>query len=110
MIEEVHDLQQALSSTHPIDYSQLEELLFNPLDTEEGDGVLADIDPDENYYNSPAMQAPKTQYYQIDALNTKTSTNSDSNYFSTFHTNIRSTKKNYDNLNQQLSLIDHKLY
>jgi hypothetical protein len=105
---DTNDLLQALSSNLTIDFSQLQELLINPLDPEEGEGVLADIDPDENYYNSPNMQAPKTQYYQVDALNNKTKTYNDNSYFSIFHTNIHSTKQNYDNLNQLLSLITHK--
>jgi hypothetical protein len=108
VIEDPHDLQQILSPTTTIDYSQLQELLLNPLDSEDGDGVLADIDPDENYYNSPSMQTPKTQYLLVDALNTKIDASRDYSYFSTFHTNIRSTPKNYDNFNHLLSLITHK--
>jgi hypothetical protein len=44
---------ELLSPAQAISYSPLDELLFNPFDIDEEEGVLDDIDPDENFYNSP---------------------------------------------------------
>ena len=92
-VEEPREFSQVLAPDQIIDFSHLEDLLLNPFKLSEEIGVLDDIDPDANFYNSE-RQNTQTQYLTIDSLNDQTSRLTGNKLFLTFHTNIRSTKKN----------------
>ena len=95
-IEDHLEFTDILASAVGINYSLLDELIINPFDINGEEGVLDDIDPDGNFFNSPSLQPPKTQYLTSDALNNITRDPHKLHHFSTLHTNIRSTKKNFD--------------
>ena len=97
-IESCNEFSDLLSPNQGINFDQLEELILNPFDCNDEEDILDDIDPDGNFYNSPTYQTPKTNYLSPDAFNDKIHNNKDLNYFSTFHTNIRSSKKNVNSL------------
>ena len=89
-----------------VDLPNLDILIFNPYDTNyDGGGVLADLDPDFNFYNAQ-QPTPKSDYINIKDLNKKAAKLPNS--FSIMHLNIRSLSKNFKDLKSSLSLINHK--
>ena len=64
-----------LSLTSPyllLDHPNLDELIFNPYDlNDEEGGVLEDIDPDSNFYNTHHQNAPNSPYLHISDINKK---------------------------------------
>ena len=84
----------SLTSSNPIlDLPNFDNLIFNPYDfNEEEGGILTDIDPDANFYNT-RHPTPMSQYLHIPDLNRKTQKLSKS--FSILHLNIRSIAKNF---------------
>ena len=88
-VEEPIEFTQILAPDLIID---LEDLLLNPFKLSEETGVLDDIDPDANFYNSERHNI-QSQYLTIDSLNDKTSRLTDNKLFSSFHTNIKYQKK-----------------
>ena len=75
------------------------------MNDEEG-GVLEDIDPDSNFYNTHHQNTPNSPYLHIADVNSKIPKTTNS--FSIFHLNIRSLSKNFKELKNVLSLLDHK--
>lgn len=90
-----------------MDFSLMDELIINPFDIHEDEGIMDDIDPDCNYYNNTLLSPPKTQYYTPDCLN-KVSKPSKLTHFSMLHVNIRSTKKNFAEFNLLLTQLTHQ--
>jgi hypothetical protein len=107
-IEDIQEFTELLAPPIGINYSLLDELIINPYEMVGEEGFLDDIDPDGNFYNNPTLQPPKTQYLTTDAFNKITKDPHKPHHFSTLHTNIRSTKKNFDDLNILLSFLTHK--
>jgi hypothetical protein len=114
-LEDQLEFTATLASSVYLDYSNLEShlnnLLYNPLDPNENEGgssILDDIDPDKNFYNTPQMTIPNTQYLFTNPINLKIKANQDKNCLSFFHLNVRSMKIFYQNLETLLSTIEHK--
>jgi hypothetical protein len=87
------------------DFMTNDNLIFDPFDTSLDNDTFDDIDPDKNYYNTQSSTPSK--YLHTDALNQILSKNLNLNYFSIFHMNIRSTKKNFHDVKTFLSTIDY---
>ena len=83
-----------------------ENLIFDPFDTSLDNDTFDDIDPDKNNYNTHPTIPSK--YTHTDALNKILIQNQNLDYFSIFHLNIRSTKKNIYDVKTFLTTIDHK--
>ena len=86
-----------------------DDLLYDPYEIGEEGGVFEEIDPDENYLNVLASQTIyKCRYYQPDDLKTEIENKQLPVKFSFFHLNIRSTKKNFGDLQILLNNLDNK--
>jgi hypothetical protein len=70
LIEETREFLSLISSNPTIDPTNFEELIFNPFDTNDDNGILSDIDPDSNFYNAH-QPSPKSDYIDITNLNKK---------------------------------------
>ena len=85
----------------------LDQLILNPFDlNDEGEGLLPDLDANENFYNLQQPNTVDSQYLQIPDLNKQLPKSKNS--FSVLHLNIRSLSKNFKNFRSSLALIEHK--
>jgi exonuclease III len=86
----------------------LNELLFDPYELSEEGGVFEDIDPDDNYLNVLASQTiHKCRYYLPEVLKEEIEKRNVPANLSIIHMNIRSTKKNFKDLQMMLSNLEH---
>ena len=108
-IETADELTNLLQNSNKFDLKALEEMLFQPFDFEEDGGVLGDIDPDINYYNSQCSQITTCcKFIYPDPLEQELKEWPRTPELSVMHLNVRSLRKNYGDLNTLLETIDHK--
>ena len=88
----------------------LSDKLFQPFDLNEESNLfsLSDIDPDLNYYNGIACPTNTCNYHFECTLNDKIAKSRSQNYFSVFHANVRSVKKNLGSLENYLQNLNHQ--
>ena len=65
-----------------------------------------DLDPDHHFYNSNTNQA--CNYLLVDDFNLKYHEYKDNNHFSLIHINARSLSKNFEEISNYLSLLNHE--
>ena len=106
---DIDNLTEFISLSNPTylpDQLNLDQLIFNPFDLNEEGGVLDDIDPDSNFYNTHRQIIPNSKYMDINEINKKIDTSSNS--ISILHLNIRSLPKNFKSFKNLTSLISNK--
>jgi hypothetical protein len=105
-IEESANLYQLLPfNDYPL-LPNLDDLILNPFDLGEEVDDQDDLDPDSNYYINQTHKP--SRYMHINAVNKLLTPNTEQNPFSILHLNIRSLKRNFDDLTTLLSMIEHK--
>jgi hypothetical protein len=102
-IEDHISLKSTLSNNtnNAYDLDTLQNMVYDPLDSNTGDGVgvLQDVDPDENNLNElRGNQIQNCQYYFSDTNIHEIQDKIESIELSVFHMNIRSFLKNFDEL------------
>ena len=106
-IESDNDVQNFLNGSECKDTDRLDELLFDPFEIGEEGGVFGEIDPDDNHLNVLASQTTyKCKYYLPNELSTEIGKHKQVE-LSVIHLNIRSTKKNFRDLQIMLQNINH---
>ena len=106
---EDEEIVNFLNSTREYNINRLDELLFDPFELSEEGGVFDEIDPDENHLSVLASQTVhKCKYYLPNQLKDKIEKKSTTIDLSILHLNIRSTKKNFSELQILLNTLDYK--
>ena len=85
---------------------QLDRLLFNPLELNDDDHYLSNVDPDENFYSELPSASP-CNYFLEGTFNSKCHQISCAGNMSIIHHNIRSAQRNLDTLIHYLHGLDH---
>ena len=113
--EEYKSAVYAFTADTPLDFTIINNLVFNPFEFNEEPFPLCDIDPDNQYFSgSQFSNIGKCEYFPEEALvnviNTKL--NSDAGAISLYHHNIRSLPQNFmgmcallDNINYSFDFI-----
>ena len=87
------------------DLDLLNELSFNPFSLNNMVTDSGNLDPD-HFYNSNTYQA--CNYLLVDDFNLKYHEYKDNNHFSLIHINARSLSKNFEEISNYLSLLNHE--
>jgi exonuclease III len=104
------NLNSFFCNINDIFFQSVENMVFNPFEINDSTNEypLDDLDPDRNYFNNAATinNVSNCKYYFEDLINTKF--NTDINSLNLFHHNIRSTQKNFLDLQYLLSNLNIK--
>ena len=104
--EFIEELSQFKINTPRLSISDLNRLVFNPLEIidDEKNSCLFDSDPDLQYFNQLSNNALNCDYFFEDNFNKRCQAlKVDDDNFSICHLNTRSIPKNFDNLRDYLS-------
>ena len=88
------------------DLHLLNELSCNPFSLNNMVTDSGDLDPDHHFYNSNTNQA--CYYLLVDDFSLKYHEYKDNNHFSLIHINARSLSKNFEEISNYLSLLNHE--
>ena len=107
-IEDTHDFLNTIQNVNLPNLLNIENMLFDPFNTNQDGGALDDLDPDDGYYNLQNIFNNNTcKYSYPDQLADKIKNWTLPPNISILHHNIRNTRQNYTELTSLLNSLNH---
>jgi hypothetical protein len=101
------NISNCIKNILPYNLETLENMLFDPFELNEDGGILDEIDPDNNFYNTHANSlVNSSKYLQPDLVRSATNKSKSPLNLSVFSLNIRSMRQNHTALDSLLNSID----